>query len=152
MGGAIYFVMSIVHSCMVPQARDPARPPDMQASPTASPSSTWWRHSAPCSTGERAARVALGIDDITAAIDDITAAVCTTTGCNRLPPQQAGSCMPPCLPPLVASVDTPCDVPHACRERAAGMYSVYAFSLAQLLVEVPYLIVQATVYVSMVYW
>lgn len=39
-----------------------------------------------------------------------------------------------------------------CRERAAGMYSVYAFSLAQLLVEVPYLIVQAVVYVSMVYW
>lgn len=32
------------------------------------------------------------------------------------------------------------------------MYGVYAFSLAQLLVEVPYLIVQAVVYVSMVYW
>lgn len=42
--------------------------------------------------------------------------------------------------------------PRVRRERAAGLYSVSAFSLAQLLVEVPYLVVQATVYVSMVYW
>jgi len=45
-----------------------------------------------------------------------------------------------------------CNVPSLRRERAAGLYSVSAFSLAQLLVEVPYLIVQAIVYVSMVYW
>lgn len=38
------------------------------------------------------------------------------------------------------------------RERAAGMYSVLPFALAQLLVEIPYLVVQALVYSSIVYW
>ncbi|KAL4447582.1 hypothetical protein ABPG75_004801 [Micractinium tetrahymenae] len=38
------------------------------------------------------------------------------------------------------------------RERAAGMYRVLPFALAQLLVEVPFLIVQALVYSCIVYW
>lgn len=40
----------------------------------------------------------------------------------------------------------------SCREKAAGLYSVYPYALALLLVEVPYLVVQSTVYVSIVYW
>ena len=41
----------------------------------------------------------------------------------------------------------------ACRrERAAGMYQVLPFALAQQLVEIPYLIVQALTYSAIVYW
>jgi len=38
------------------------------------------------------------------------------------------------------------------RERAAGMYGVLPFSLAQQAVELPYLIVQTILYSSIVYW
>lgn len=38
------------------------------------------------------------------------------------------------------------------REHAAGIYSVPSYVLAEFLVEVPYLIVQATLYSLIVYW
>lgn len=41
---------------------------------------------------------------------------------------------------------------RARRERAAGMYGVLPFGLAQQLVEIPYLVVQAAVYSCIVYW
>ncbi|KAL6781025.1 hypothetical protein ACKKBG_A09460 [Auxenochlorella protothecoides x Auxenochlorella symbiontica] len=38
------------------------------------------------------------------------------------------------------------------RERAAGLYGVLPFAAAQQLVELPYILIQAVVYVSIVYW
>ncbi|KAG6731444.1 hypothetical protein I3842_01G129400 [Carya illinoinensis] len=48
--------------------------------------------------------------------------------------------------PLVATERT-----VLCRERFAGMYSSWAYSLAQVLVEVPYLLIQAVLYVIITY-
>lgn len=129
----------------IPTAARPARSPPClpQASPTASPSSTWWRRSAQSSTGTLCL---LGLCPAVHA----PALPGLALACMRLRCCCAAPAWPPCL--AGQGCRMPLHHPLWRRERAAGLYSVTSFALAQQLVEIPYLIVQATVYVSMVYW